>query len=149
MGLGGAHTKDDDFVSTEEFLQEFDRFILNFYKDTFMPESTSIHLSGRLSRIIETAPTNEGEGCFVRIASPLGASTSTSYLLNIMAQATDIDTNGNKTVLDAIDKLDHKIDTFNEKFDNYQKASQSLVNLAFGLIASATIVTLAQTIFRR
>jgi hypothetical protein len=66
-------------------------------------------------------------------------------LLNIMTQATDTD----KTILDAIDKLDHKIDTFNEKFDNYQKASQSIVNLAFGLIASATIVTLAQTIFRR
>jgi hypothetical protein len=69
----------------------------------------------------------------------------TSNLLNIMTQATDAD----KTILEAIDKLDHKIDTFNEKFDNYQKASQSVVNLAFGLIASATIVTLAQTIFRR
>jgi hypothetical protein len=54
-----------------------------------------------------------------------------------MTQSADTD----KTILDAIDKLDHKIDTFNEKFDNYQKASQSLVNLAFGLIASATIVT--------
>jgi hypothetical protein len=48
-----------------------------------------------------------------------------------------------------IEKLESKVDNFNEKFDNYQKASQSLVNLAFGLIASATIVTLAQTIFRR
>jgi hypothetical protein len=56
-----------------------------------------------------------------------------------MTQTTDTD----KTILAAIDKLDHKIDTFNEKFDNYQKASQSIVNLAFGLIASATIVTLA------
>jgi hypothetical protein len=62
-----------------------------------------------------------------------------------MTQATDTD----KTILEAIDKLDQKIDTFNEKFDNYQKASQSIVNLAFGLIASATIVTLAQTTFRR
>ena len=62
-----------------------------------------------------------------------------------MTQATDTD----KTILEAIDKLDHKIDAFNEKFDNYQKASQSVVNLAFGLIASATIVTLAQPIFRR
>ncbi len=66
-----------------------------------------------------------------------------------MTQTTDSD----KTILEAIDKLEEKlelkIDTFNEKFDNYQKASQSVVNLAFGLIASATIVTLAQTIFRR
>jgi hypothetical protein len=69
-----------------------------------------------------------------------------------MTSATDSDITGQKTVLDAIERLDGKIeklDNFNEKFDNYQKASQSLVNLAFGLIASATIVTLAQTIFRR
>jgi hypothetical protein len=73
-----------------------------------------------------------------------------------MTQTSEIDTTGNKIVLDAIEKLDGKIekleskvDNFNEKFDNYQKASQSVVNLAFGLIASATIVTLAQAIFRR
>jgi hypothetical protein len=73
-----------------------------------------------------------------------------------MSNDTDIDITGNKTVLDASDKLDGKIEKlesqveiFNEKFDNYQKASQSIVNLAFGLIASATIVTLAQTIFSR
>jgi tetrahydromethanopterin S-methyltransferase subunit B len=48
-----------------------------------------------------------------------------------------------------IDKLDTKIDTYSEKFDTYQKANQSVVNLAFGLIASATIVTLAQVIFAR
>jgi tetrahydromethanopterin S-methyltransferase subunit B len=48
-----------------------------------------------------------------------------------------------------IDKLDTKIDAYSEKFDTYQKANQSIVNLAFGLIASATIVTLAQVIFAR
>jgi predicted PurR-regulated permease PerM len=48
-----------------------------------------------------------------------------------------------------IDKLDTKIDTYSEKFDTYQKANQSIVNLAFGLIASATIVTLAQVVFAR
>jgi prefoldin subunit 5 len=69
-----------------------------------------------------------------------------------MTQATDT----NQTILDAIERLDGKIenleskvDNYNDKFDNYQKASQSVVNLAFGLIASATIVTLAQAIFRR
>jgi molecular chaperone GrpE (heat shock protein) len=44
-------------------------------------------------------------------------------------------------------RLENKIDTFNEKFDNYQKATQSLVNLAFGLIASATIITIVSHIF--
>lgn len=47
-----------------------------------------------------------------------------------------------------IDKLDTKIDSFNDKFDNYQKASQWIVNLAFSLIASATIITVASSIFR-
>jgi hypothetical protein len=45
--------------------------------------------------------------------------------------------------------LESKIDTFNEKFDNYQKATQSLVSLAFGLIAFATIVTVVSSVFRR
>jgi hypothetical protein len=52
-------------------------------------------------------------------------------------------------IVKAIEKLDTKIDTFNDKFDNYQKASQSIVNLAFGLIASATLITVVQSIFRR
>ena len=46
-------------------------------------------------------------------------------------------------------RLEVKIDTFNEKFDNYQKATQSLVNLAFGLIASATIITVVANVFQR
>jgi septation ring formation regulator EzrA len=46
-------------------------------------------------------------------------------------------------------RLETKIDTFNEKFDNYQKATQSLVNLAFGLIASATLITVVASIFNR
>lgn len=53
----------------------------------------------------------------------------------------------NQPILDAIETLDHKIDTFHEKFDDYHKASQSIVNLAFGLIASAMIVNVVQTIF--
>jgi hypothetical protein len=71
-------------------------------------------------------------------------------LLNIMTQTEQ------KTVLDAIEqlhsmveKLERKVKGFNKKFDNYHKVNQRLVNLAFGMIASATIVTLAQTIFRR
>jgi predicted PurR-regulated permease PerM len=48
-----------------------------------------------------------------------------------------------------IDKLDTKIDNYNEKFDTYQKANQSVVNLAFTLIASATLVTIVSSIFKR
>lgn len=50
---------------------------------------------------------------------------------------------------DSETRLESKIDTFNEKFDNYQKATQSLVSLAFGLIASATVVTVVSSVFRR
>jgi hypothetical protein len=46
-------------------------------------------------------------------------------------------------------RLDSKIDAFNERFDNYQKATQSLVSLAFGLIASATLITIVSSVFRR
>jgi hypothetical protein len=35
--LAGCHTKDYEFVSTSEFLGEFDRFILTFYRDTVTP----------------------------------------------------------------------------------------------------------------
>jgi F0F1-type ATP synthase assembly protein I len=46
-------------------------------------------------------------------------------------------------------RIETKINTFNERFDNYQKATQSLVNLAFSLIASATVVTVVSSVFRR
>ncbi len=65
---------------------------------------------------------------------------------------TDFDTkiDGLKTDVDTkIDAFAKQNDTFNDKFDNYQKATQSLVNLSFGLIASATVITIAQGIFYR
>jgi predicted PurR-regulated permease PerM len=52
-----------------------------------------------------------------------------------------------------IDKLnsqiDDKISVFNERFDNYQKATQWVVSLAFSLIASATVITIISSVFRR
>jgi hypothetical protein len=46
-----------------------------------------------------------------------------------------------------VEKLEDKVDASNIKFDIYQKATSSLVNLAFGLIASATIITIVNGIF--
>ena len=46
-------------------------------------------------------------------------------------------------------RLEAKIDTFNEKFDNYQKSTQQIVNLAFSLIASATILSIVYRVFPR
>jgi chromosome segregation ATPase len=37
----------------------------------------------------------------------------------------------------------------NDKLTNYQQASQSLVNLAFSLIASATLITVVSAVFKR
>ena len=37
----------------------------------------------------------------------------------------------------------------NDKLTNYQQASQSLVNLAFSLIASATVITVVSAVFKR
>ena len=44
-------------------------------------------------------------------------------------------------------RLETKIDTFNEKFDNYQKSTQQIVNLAFSLIASATVLSIVYRVF--
>lgn len=68
-----------------------------------------------------------------------------------------------KQVLDRFDKLDQDFDKlnldveqiskdnekFNDRFANYQQANQSLVNLAFGLIASATVITVVSAVFKR
>jgi molecular chaperone GrpE (heat shock protein) len=45
--------------------------------------------------------------------------------------------------------LKSDVESFNEKFDNYQKASQQIVNLAFSLIASATILSIVSYVFPR
>jgi hypothetical protein len=61
-----------------------------------------------------------------------------------------------KQVLDSLselkaDSLELRIDVekSNEKFDVYRQATQSLVNLAFGLIASATVITVVSSVFKR
>jgi uncharacterized protein YoxC len=41
------------------------------------------------------------------------------------------------------------VENSNTKFDNYQKATQWVVNLAFSLIASATLITVVSSVFRR
>ena len=38
---------------------------------------------------------------------------------------------------------------FNEKFADYRQATQWVVQVAFGLIASATVITIVSTIFKR
>ncbi len=45
--------------------------------------------------------------------------------------------------------LDTKIGLSDLKFEIYRQATQSLVNLAFGLIASATVITVVSSVFKR
>ncbi len=61
-----------------------------------------------------------------------------------------------KQVLDRLDKIDVDVEQiskdnekFNDRFGKYQQATQSLVNRAFGLIASATIITVVSSVFKR
>jgi hypothetical protein len=50
---------------------------------------------------------------------------------------------------DEFKDLKSDVETFNEKFDNYQKATQWVVGLAFSLIGSATVITIISSVFRR
>lgn len=56
-------------------------------------------------------------------------------------------------VLDRLSKDVEKAITdtekFDEKFIEYRQATQWVVQLAFGLIASATVITIVSTIFKR
>jgi cell division protein FtsX len=73
-----------------------------------------------------------------------------------MAQATD-DLNTNPTqaeqILEEIRELRQEVEeanentnAFNQKFDNYQKATQWVVQLAFSLIAAATVTVIVSTV---
>jgi hypothetical protein len=52
-------------------------------------------------------------------------------------------------VLRNFEELKADVEKSNEKFDIYRQATQSLVNLAFGLIASATVITVVSSVFKR
>ena len=61
-----------------------------------------------------------------------------------------------KQVLDRLDALNNDVkqiskdnEKFSDRFTNYQQATQSLVSLVFGLIASATVITVVSTVFKR
>ncbi|MDF0553847.1 hypothetical protein [Kamptonema sp. UHCC 0994] len=67
--------------------------------------------------------------------------------------------NSEPTLTDVLEKLDNlstKVETLstdversNDKFDNYQKATQWVVQLAFSLIASATITVIITSVLRK
>lgn len=50
---------------------------------------------------------------------------------------------------DKIDELANKVETSDERFGNYQQATQWVVQLAFSLIASATVTVIITSVLRR
>ena len=52
-------------------------------------------------------------------------------------------------IVKKLDKLSTEVEKFNHRFTNYQEATQWVVQLAFTLIASATITIIVTTILRR
>ena len=78
-------------------------------------------------------------------------------LTRAMAQATDDNPNINPTqaaqILEEIRELRQEVEAanqstnaFNQKFDTYQKATQWVVQLAFSLIAAATVTVIVSTV---
>ena len=52
-------------------------------------------------------------------------------------------------ILNSLEELKTDVAKSNEKFEVYWQATQSLVNLAFGLIPSTTIITVVSSVFKR
>ncbi|MBW4497778.1 MAG: hypothetical protein KME26_32890 [Oscillatoria princeps RMCB-10] len=48
-----------------------------------------------------------------------------------------------------VDKLSTDVEKFNERFANYQQATQWVVRLAFSMIAGATITIIISSVLRR
>lgn len=45
-----------------------------------------------------------------------------------------------------VEGYNREVEQFNQKFDNYQKATQWVVQLAFSLIAAATVTVIVSTV---
>lgn len=53
------------------------------------------------------------------------------------------------TLLTDVDKLSRDSEKFNDRFSNYQQATQWVVQLAFTLIASATVTVIITSVLRK
>jgi peptidoglycan hydrolase CwlO-like protein len=71
-----------------------------------------------------------------------------SSLTELKTDITELKTDVNGLKAD-VGGLKTDMENSNTKFDNYQKATQWVVNLAFSLIASATVITVVSSVFRR
>lgn len=58
-------------------------------------------------------------------------------------------TNNLQDLANKLDKLTSENEKFNDRFTNYQKATQWVVQLAFTLIASATLTVVITSVLRK
>ncbi|NEP46576.1 MAG: hypothetical protein F6K35_48240, partial [Okeania sp. SIO2H7] len=77
-------------------------------------------------------------------ATPNTEPTLTDVINKLDSLSTHVDTLSTRvdTLTTRVDKLSADVETFNERFSNYQQATQWVVQLAFTLIASATITVI-------
>jgi lipopolysaccharide export LptBFGC system permease protein LptF len=73
----------------------------------------------------------------------------TDQMLNELAELTKRNAQAIDKLTDDIDKQRQESKELTLKFQYYQQASQWVVNLAFGLLATATITTIITAVLRK
>ena len=63
-----------------------------------------------------------------------------------MTLTTEDSQDNQQQILTELRELKKEVEQFNQKFDNYQKATQWVVQLAFSLIAAATVTVIVSTV---
>ena len=66
-----------------------------------------------------------------------------------MTQTTPENQDNQQQILTELRELKQEVEQFNQKFDNYQKATQWVVQLAFSLIVAATVTVIISAVFGR
>ncbi|HLO48154.1 MAG TPA: hypothetical protein VK211_07000 [Kamptonema sp.] len=69
-------------------------------------------------------------------------------LINVIEKLDKLSTDVERLSTD-VERLSTDVERSNDKFDNYQKATQWVVQLAFSLIASATITVIITSVLRK
>lgn len=78
------------------------------------------------------------------IATPPTEPTLTDVIEKLDGLSTRVDNLSSR-----VDHLATDVEKFNDRFSNYQQATQWVVQLAFTLIASATITVIVTSVLRR
>ncbi|WP_374791559.1 hypothetical protein [Aerosakkonema funiforme] len=73
----------------------------------------------------------------------------TDEMLDKLAEKVDKNAEAIEKNTEAIEKLTENAKELNIRFNAYQQASQWVVNLAFGLLATATITTIITAVFKK